>query len=134
MSKNAGDIVEAGDDTYNFTGDGSTSVGDALSYGSGGDVTVGDAGTASHNLLGVRPEGQPSGDVIPGTVQGAVVAKVASGLAKNTLLTLGSSANSNAGLLVSGGSGASAPISLSAEGGTYKGASVPAGHAVVLLR
>lgn len=137
MSRNLGDLPEAGDDTYGFeTTDAGTqnlSIGAAVAENSSGVAVEGDAAD-SQKLLGVRPEGEGAGNQEPVTVQGPVVAKVASGLSAGAALTLGSSASSNAGVLVSGGSGDAPPISLSAEGGTYKGSDIPAGAAVVLIR
>lgn len=108
--------------------DGSTAAGDAVALASG-DLAIADA--ASNERLGVRASGALQGDQAPVVLDGVVIAAVASGVAAGTRVGIGSSASSNAGLFVASSGGPA--VTLSGEGGTYKGASLPTGYAAVAI-
>jgi len=132
MATNPGQEGGASTDTIPYDdSDESTAEGDAVSIVSG-DLDTGDAGSG-HELLGVRARGRDTENtpVAPVHVSGPIVAAVESSVSAGDDLNLGSSANGNAGVLVTSSGGPA--HALSDAGGEWNGQSAPAGHAWVLL-
>lgn len=130
MAKKLGDKVEAHTSTIGLAdSDDDCAVGDAVALASG-DITPAD--TEAHDgAVGVRAKGDKSGDNAPVTTHGPIVASVAAGLTGGTEVGAGNATGGTVGVFVSGGSRGTL---LCDEGGTYKGASIPSGAAVVDLR
>jgi len=130
MAKYIGDKVEAHTSTIGLDdSDDDCEVGDAVAL-DGGDITPAD--TESHDgAVGVRARGEKSGDAAPVVTHGAVVASVATGLTGGTEVGAGNATDGTVGQFASGGSRG---VLLCDEGGTYKGADIPDGAAVVDLR
>lgn len=127
--KEAGEVIYGGATTVPVPdADDNTSAGDAVALASG-DLEPADGD--SNERLGVVEEGRASGDQKSVVLDGVVVAAVASGTAAGVRVDIGNTTNSTVGVFAAtaGGPG----VTLCAEGGTYKGASIPAGYAVVAL-
>ena len=130
MTRELGEIVEAGADVYGFGDDGTATAGEAVAI-SGGQTTPADS-DAGHVLAGVRTDGMASGSSAPIAFAGALVAKVASGVSEGVEVDIGNTTNGTVGDLVATSGGSA--LTLSDEGGSYKGTSLPAGAAVVYIR
>lgn len=118
-----GEAVMAGDVQLPLAHGSGVSSGDAVAIVSDEAVAV-DA--ESNDLAGVASE---SGDTV--IIHGVCVAATASGVSQGAALTAGSATGTSTGTLIAGdGRG----LSLSDEGGTWRGMDVPADFAVVLLR
>lgn len=131
MAKDLGDIVEAHASNYLFEdADEDTSVGECVDFDGSGDLTPADT-EAGHTGLGVRPKGDTTGtDNIPVVVDGVVIASVDTGISAGDEVGPGNATDGTVGQLVSGGDRGKA---LCDEGGTYKGASLDANEAAILL-
>jgi len=129
MSKTEGEILYHGSTTVPVPdSDDNTSAGDAVALASG-DLTPADGD--SNERLGVRVEGRQSGDQSTVLLDGVVVAAVASGTAAGARVDIGNATNSTVGKFEASAGGPA--VTLSAEGGTYKGASIPSGYAAVAI-
>ena len=127
--KEAGEVLYGGATTVPVPdADGNTSPGDAVALASG-DIEPADGD--NNERLGVRAEGRQSGDQATVVLDGVVVAAVATGTAAGARVDIGNTTNSTVGKFaaMAGGPG----VTLCAEGGTYKGAVIPAGYAAVAL-
>ncbi len=104
------------------------SAGEVVALDSSGYFLASDDGTDRFAPVGVAHTDAASGEVVSLSTQGACVANVASGL----------SAGVEVDVQTTGGQFGAVEdgpyVSLSAEGGEYRNQSVPAGHAVVLLK
>jgi len=127
MTKEAGEVLYANATTVPVPdADDNTTAGQAAAL-SGGDLEPADGD--ANERLGVVVEGRQSGDQKTVCLDGPVVAEVASGTGKGVRVDIGNATNSTVGKFEasSGGPG----VTLCAEGGTYKGADIPSGYAVV---
>jgi len=127
--KEAGEVIYHGSTTVPVPdSDGNTSAGDAVALASGDlEPADGDA----NERLGVRAEGRTSGDQATVVLDGVVVAAVDSGVSAGTRVDIGNATNSTVGEFEASSGGPA--VTLCAEGGTYKGASIPSGYAVVAI-
>jgi hypothetical protein len=129
MSKTEGEVLYSGATTVPVPdADNNTSAGDAVAL-SGGDLEPADGD--SNERLGVRCEGRQSGDQTTVLLDGVVVAAVATGTGAGVRVDIGNATNSTAGEFEASAGGPG--VTLSAEGGTYKGADIPAGYAAVAI-
>ena len=114
--------------TITLPGDGTASPGDFVGI-NGGKVTTAD-GTTDTNIVGVLSDQNPAshsdGDTVELHITGVVVGNVAGGTAAG--VELGASATEG-----QAGAGSEDINTLSAEGGTFKGASLDTGYAAVHL-
>lgn len=127
--KEAGEVLYSGATTVPVPdADDNTSAGDAVALASGDlEPADGDA----NERLGVRCEGQKSGDQANVLLDGVVVAAVATGTAAGARVDIGNATNSTVGAFEASAGGPG--VTLSAEGGTYKGADIPSGYAAVAI-
>lgn len=131
MSKDAGDSVGSQTDTIGYTdSDGNTSAGEAVAIAAG-DLEPAD-GDAGHALLGVRSSDRAADDTEGVHIRGIAIAEVESTVTAGEDLDVGTATNSNVGKLVTSSGGPA--HALSDAGGTYKGASLGANEAAVLIR
>ncbi len=127
MSKEVGEVIYSGASTVPVPdADDNTSAGDVVAL-SGGDLEPGDGD--ANERLGVVAEGRASGDQKPVCLDGPIVAAVASGTGDGVRVDMGNATNSTVGKFEASAGGPA--VTLCAEGGTYKGADIPAGYAVV---
>jgi len=129
MSKTAGEVLYHGATTVPVPdADDNTSAGDAVAL-SGGDLEPADGD--SNERLGVVVEGMQAGDQKTVLLDGAVVAAVADATGEGVRVDIGNATAGTVGAFEasSGGPG----VTLSAEGGTYKGADIPSGYAAVAI-
>ena len=127
--KEAGEVIYHGSTTVPVPdADGNTSAGDAVAL-SGGDLEPADGD--ANERLGVRVEGRTSGDQATVLLDGVIVAAVASGTGAGIRVDIGNATNSTAGAVEASAGGPA--VTLCAEGGTYKGADIPSGYAVVAI-
>jgi len=125
--KEPGEVIYGGATTVPVPdSDDNTSAGDAVAL-DGGDLEPADGD--NNERLGVRAEGRESGDQETVVLDGAVVAAVASGTGEGVRVDIGNTTNSTVGKFEASSGGPA--VTLCAEGGTYKGADIPAGYAVV---
>lgn len=130
MAKQLGDKVEQDAETTREPDtDGDTVVGDVVAL-SGGDATPYDGDTHGAEV-GVRADGRMSGDNIPVVNHGHVVAK-ASGVTAGDNVTGGNGTDGTTGQFVTA-TGTGRGVAKSDAGGTYEGADIPAGAAVIDL-
>lgn len=112
-------------------GDGSASPGDFVSVNGSGQVTQ--ASDTSGPVVGVlsdtNDDTHDAGDMVSVETGGVVIANVASGTASGAAVA----GTATAGEAGSAGTGAAAGSTLSAEGGSYRGASLDTGYAAVFL-
>lgn len=131
MPKDIGDNVEARANTIGLPDpNDATSVGDVLALDADGNCVPYD-GDSHSSVVGVRAKGAKSGDNIPVTVHGAIVASAASGIAAGAGAGGGNATDGTTGAFASGGSRGTV---LCDEGGSYKGSDIASGAAVVDLR
>lgn len=126
MARQTGDPLHASTETIGHPDPSqSTEAGDAVTID--GDGNVAPAGDTDE-LFGGRVRNRQSDEIASVAHDGALVLKVDAGVAAGE--GLGTSAT--AGELAVEADGPA--LALSDEGGEYRGASIPAGHAAVLLR
>jgi len=125
MVKQAGDGLHASTETIGHPDpDETTEPGDAVTIDGGDAAPAGDG----DELVGIRSRSRQSRDVASIHHDGATVAKVADGVEAGD----GLDTSADAGVLDTEAGGPA--VALSDEGGEYRGASIPDGHAAVLLR
>lgn len=127
--KEAGEVIYSGATTVPVPdSDDNTSAGDAAALASGDlEPADGDA----NERLGVVVEGMQSGDQKTVLLDGVIVAATATGTAAGARVDIGNATNSTVGAFEASAGGPG--VTLSAEGGTYKGADIPSGFAVVAI-
>jgi hypothetical protein len=134
MGKRLGQSLGAQTDTIGMPdADDSTSAGDAVAIGDT-DIEAGD-GSAGDELLGVRSDGRQAGDEAGVHVRGITLATVAAGVTAGTDLDLVDTSVADApaaGTLIATAGGRA--HALSDEGGEWKGESLDANEAAVLVR
>jgi len=131
MPKDAGDSVGSQTDTIGYTdSDGNTSAGEAVAIATG-EIEPADS-DAGHALLGVRSSNRPADDTEGVHVRGIVIAQVAAGVTAGEDLDVGNATDGTVGKLAQSSGGPA--HALSDEGGTYKGESLDANEAAVLIR
>jgi len=131
MSKDAGESVGSQTDTIGYAdSDESTAVGEAVAIAAG-DLETAD-GDAGHELLGVRSNSRVAGDTVGVHVRGIAVAEVEGTVTAGDDLDIGNATDSTTGQLVTSSGGPA--HALSDAGGSYKGASLGANEAAVLIR
>ncbi len=127
--KEAGEVIFGGATTVPVPDtDDNTSAGDAAALASG-DLEPADGD--NNERLGVVVEGMQSEDQKTVMLDGVIVASVASGTGAGVRVDIGNTTNSTVGKFEASSSGPG--VTLCEEGGTYKGASIPTGYAVVAI-
>jgi hypothetical protein len=131
MPKNAGDSVGSSTDTIGYAdSDDSTTEGEAVAI-AGGDIEPADA-DAGHELLGVRSGNRAAGDNYGVHISGVVIAEVEGTVSAGDDLDIGNATDGTVGQLVTSSGGPA--HALSGAGGTWRGASLGANEAAVLIR
>lgn len=127
--KEEGEVLYHGSTTVPVPdSDDNTAAGDAVALASGDlEPADGDA----NERLGVVVEGMQAGDQKTVLLDGVIVAAVASGTAAGARVDIGNATNSTVGAFEASAGGPA--VTLCAEGGTYKGADIPTGYAVVAI-
>lgn len=132
MARQAGDELHASTETIGHPDPNENSdAGDAVALDADGNVVLADS-EAGHELIGIRSRNRQTRDVASIHHDGATVAKVAGTVAAGDGLNIGNTTDGTVGVLDTEAGGPA--VALSDEGGEYRGASIPAGHAAVLLR
>jgi hypothetical protein len=131
MPKNAGDSVSGSTDTIGYEdSDDSTTEGEAVAIASG-DIEPADS-DAGHELLGVRSGNRAAGDNHGVHVSGIVIAEVEGSVTAGDDLDIGNATDGTTGQLATSSGGPA--HALSDAGGSWKGASLGANEAAVLIR
>lgn len=130
MAKPPGMAVFGGD-SQTLESAGGIAPGDAVALDGSGRVVKAKSGTGGASpYVGVAADSvdpdHKAGDMVSIYVAGTIITSVTSGVGAGKELA----ASSTAGALTTGDTGG---VSFSAEGGSYKGPSVPAGYAAVCL-
>lgn len=131
MAKDAGYSLGGQTDTIGYEdSDENTTAGDAVAIDAD-DLEPADS-DAGHEFLGVRSSGRTAGDSAGVHVRGVAVAKVEGTVSAGDDLDIGNATNGTTGQLVTSSGGPA--HALTGAGGTYKGASLGANEAAVLIR
>jgi len=126
MARQAGDTLHASSEIIGHDDpDENTDAGDAVAVGPDGNLVQADG---TDELFGIRARLRQSRDIASVVHDGVVVARVADGVEGGDALDT----SGTVGELDAEGGGPA--LALSDEGGTYRGASIPDGHAAVLVR
>lgn len=127
MARQAGDTLHASTEIIGHDDPTeATEPGDAVTVGADGNAAPAGDGD---EVVGVRTRNRQTNDIASIAHDGVIVAKVEGTVSAGDGLDAGVA---GAGLLETSAGGPA--VALSDEGGEYRGAPIPAGHAAVLLR